>query len=316
MAVNDPRPRSAVLAAGLGLTLLAPAPAGAQTEGSLFDRPTELEMEFSAGLEYDSNVSVIDIDSNVGEGDTALTARAEVDYGIELADDTEFEAGYTLAYKGYNDFSDFDLLTQLGNLSIDRDFGDLKAGGTYRLINSRLGGDNFLTINQFAPFVSNFFSKTLYVRADYIYSDKSFDNRPGRDGDQHSVGADAYFFLDGVRRYLVVGYDYETMSADDDQFSYDGHGVKVRLLQRLTFGSRDTRLKLGARFETRDYDAPTPSIGEPRDDDRLRLEAEFEIPITDRYFVTAEYEYGDFSSALPAADYSQSVIGVQFGAQF
>ena len=41
-----------------------------------------------------------------------------------------------------------------------------------------------------------------------------------------------------------------------------------------------------------------------------------ELPLTDTIFVSPEYEYGDFSSNLPSADYSQNVFSLRLGTRF
>jgi len=158
--------------------------------------------------------------------------------------------------------------------------------------------------------VSAFLSEKFFARADYTYSDKNFLGRIDRDAENHAGGVDFYYFVDGVKTYLVAGYKYANENAVDPQFDYDAHQFKLRFSQRFPVGSRDAELKLGWRHEARNYDNITPAIGVVRDDDRHRLQAELEVPSTDVFFARAEYEYGDYSSNLPTADYSQHLLGV------
>ena len=78
-------------------------------------------------------------------------------------------------------------------------------------------------------------------------------------------------------------------------------------------GEKDATLKLGWRGETRDYSTITPSIGEVRDDDRNRYQAELKIPLGEHFFIQFEYEYSDYSSNLESADYSQNLAALQLG---
>ena len=71
--------------------------------------------------------------------------------------------------------------------------------------------------------------------------------------------------------------------------------------------------QIGWLYEQRDYSAATPAIGENRDDDRNRFQAELELPLGDRLFTVLEYEYGGFSSNLESADYDQHVAGLRVG---
>ena len=294
-------------------TSLALAPPAALGQGEV---ETQFDVDLSAGVEFDSNVSVQEIESNTGADDVATRFRAEFDFEAKWQNETELKLGYTFSDKSFDEFSDFDLQTHLANATLQRDFGDFTTGATYRYLDAKLGGDDYLTMHQITPHISGFVAKDVFIRADYVYSDKTFDNRADRDSTVHNVGADVYYFLDGSRRYLTVGIDAETNDATDDAFDFDAIGLRARLTQRVDIAGRDLQLRLGWRYEDRDYSGETPSIGAPRNDERHRIQASAEYPIHDRLYVAAEYEYGDFSSNLPSADYSQNVFGLRLGVRF
>ena len=277
---------------------------------------SEWAFEVSAGGEHDSNVSVNELDSTTGADDVALRLRAEIDFEAKIAPETEVKFGYTISDKRYDQFTDFDLQTHIFSGTLSHDFGPATAGVTARYIDANLGGDGFQTISQVSPYVSGFVAEKVFLRGAYTYAQKEFDVQTARDADVQSIDADAYFFLDGSKRYIVVGLEHETSDANDEQFSYDAVGAQARLSQRFKFRDRTARVQASVRFESRDFDGETPSIGAPRQDDRTRINTEIELPLTDTVFVSAEYEYGDFSSNLPSADYSQNVFTVRIGARF
>jgi Surface lipoprotein assembly modifier len=280
------------------------------------DKDSPFSAEFSVGLEYDSNINVDEIDNNTGSNDKAAAINADLEYDLDLSSDTVLSLGYNFSQTLHDDFTNFDLQTHFVSADLSHDFGDVEPGIAYRFIHSRLGGDGFLTMHQISPYVSAFLSEKLFARADYTYSDKNFLGRADRDAENHAGGVDFYYFVDGVKTYFVAGYKYANENAVDPQFDYDAHQFKLRFSQRFPVGSRDAELKLGWRYEARNYDNITPAIGVARDDDRHRLQAELEVPITDVFFARAEYEYGDYSSNLPTADYSQHLLGVHLGAKF
>jgi hypothetical protein len=280
------------------------------------DKDNPFSAEFSIGLEYDSNINVDEIDNNTGSNDKAAVLNADLEYDFDISSTTEFSLGYNFSQTLYDDFTNFDLQTHFASADLSHDFGDVEPGIAYRFIYSRLGGDGFLSMHQVSPYISAFLSKKIYARADYTYSDKNFIGRVDRDAENHAGGADLYYFVNGVKTYLVAGYKYANENAVDPQFDYDVHQFKFRFSQRFPVGPRDAELKLGWRYESRNYDNVTSSIGIARDDDRHRLQAELEVPITDVFFARAEYEYGDYSSNLPIADYSQHLFGVHLGAKF
>ncbi|RME62485.1 MAG: hypothetical protein D6782_12105 [Alphaproteobacteria bacterium] len=279
------------------------------------DKPA-FEIDVSAGSEYDSNITVNEIDQATGADDFAAVFDADINVDAPLGADTDASLGYSFSQSLHADFTNFDLQTHFASAELSHDFGGFDVGGAYRFVYSRLGGSGFLTLQQLSPSVSFFLGKTFFIRAEYSYTDKGFKNRTDRDAKVHAGGADIYFFLDGVRTYIVAGYKFERENTTAPQFDFDGHNFKLRFSKRIAMGKRDAKLKLGWRYEARDYDNITPSIGVRRDDDRHRLEAELEIPLSDRFYVLADYTYADFSSNLPSADYSQNLVSARIGYRF
>jgi opacity protein-like surface antigen len=287
-----------------------------ETSGPSFD------VEIAAGVDYDSNISVNQLDTNTGQDDFAAALEADFDLTVPLGPNTEFQLGYGFSQSLHFDFTDFDLQSHLATADISHDFGIAEIGAAYRFANSRLGGDPFLTMHQVNPYISKFIGKTLYVRAGYTWSDKDFEEPtaisppPTRDARNSSFGGDVYIFLDGVKTYIVGGYEREMEKAVSDEFDFHGDNFRVRFAQRFRFGASDAELSLGYRLEDRNYDNVTPSILTERDDKRQRFQADLELSITDNAFVRLEYEYGDYRSNLPSADFKQNLAGVRLGLKF
>lgn len=270
-------------------------------------------LEVSAGLESDSNVSVSELDESTGEDDQAAVLDADLDYELTLGKLTELQFGYGLSQTSYDDFSAYDVQNHLLTADFTHDFGAIDAGAAYRYIHTRLGGHDYLAIQQLAPSASRFFGRKFFGRAEYTFSDKAFDEVNERDATTHAGGADLYWFVNGVRTYVVFGYRYRNENAEDAQYDYDSHNLKLRLSQRFRFLEHDATLKLGWLYEQRDYSAPTPAIDATRDDDRNRFQAELELPLGRQFFGLLDYEYGAFSSNLQSADYDQHVVSVRLG---
>lgn len=309
--------KSASVRAVAGLAAIASGPAAfaqpAETEDHS-DSPFSIEV--SAGAQYDSNVSVSEIDNNTGADDIAAVIDADLEFETELGKNTELQLGYSFSQSIHDQFSAFDLQSHFGSADLSHDFGAFDLGAAYRLVYTRLGGEGFLLLQQFSPYFSTFFGKKLFLRADYAYTDKDFEGRFDRDAVVQSGGADFYYFLNGVRTYFVLGYRYEDEDAGAPQFDFQAHNIKARFSQRIPMGPRYAKLKLGYRYESRDYSAITPSIGVIRDDTRHRFQADLEIPFTDRFFALLEYEHAEFKSNLPSADYAQDVASLRLGARF
>ena len=267
----------------------------------------------SVGWEYDSNVSVDEVDVDSTAGDSLIALAANLSYKNNLSEKTSGTLSYGFSQNSYSDFSSFDLRTHTVSGNLTHDFGKFKGGSTVRHIIADLDSEDFLTLDQISFFANRFVNKTVYLHGEYTYTDKELDSFAGRDATKNSLSADVYFFLDGAKRFWVVGYKYEDEDANDAQFDRSIQSFKVRYNHRFQALGREMKIKLKSRYQLRDYDAITPSIGEIRDEDRLRLGVELEIPLKNRFFTVVEYEYSDFSSNLPSADYTQSVIGIKVG---
>lgn len=280
------------------------------------------DVEIAAGVDYDSNVSVNQLDANTGVDDFAAAIDADVDFSTPLGADTELQLGYGFSQSLHFDLTAFDLQSHLATVDLSHDFGFAEVGAAYRFAYSRLGGDPFLTMHQVNPYISKFIGKILYVRGGYTYTDKNFEEpatipAPAtRDATNDSFGGDVYLFLNGVKSYVVGGYEREIEKAVSDEFDFHADNFRVRFAQRFPFGAGDAELSLGYRFEDRNYDNQTPSILAVRADERHRFQADLEIPLTKRAFARLEVEHGDYKSNLPSADYKQDLAGVRLGLRF
>lgn len=307
---------SAAIAVCAGAAFAAEPGDGKKSSGPSFD------VEIAAGVDYDSNVSVDQLDTNTGADDFAAAIDADVDFSTPVGPNTEFELGYGFTQSLHADFTAFDLQSHLATADLSHDFGVAEIGAAYRFAYSRLGGDPFLTMHQVNPYMSKFIGKTLYVRGGYTYTDKNFEEPatipapPTRDAKNDSFSGDVYIFLNGVKSYIAGGYEREIEKASSDEFDFHANNFRVRLAQRFPFGAGDAELSLGYRFEDRNYDNQTPSILAVRADERQRFQAELEIPVTDHAFARLEFEHGDYKSNLPSADYKQNLAGVRLGLRF
>ena len=274
---------------------------------------TPWDLEFSAGIEIDDNVTVDELDRDSAEGDSALTLSGKVGYELALAENSDLDFNYSFSQTNYDEFDEFDLRTQIFSVKSNTKVGKNRFGGTLRAVEADLDSDGFLSLQQASVFGSRLLNRDWLVRAEYTYSDKEFDDFAERDSDKHALGIDVYRFMNGVKEYWIFGYKAEDEDAEADPFDRTIHSLKLRYNRRVIMFGRESRLKLGARYQLRDYDSITPAIGAVRDDDRTRLSAELEIPLYDEFFVNFELEYSDNSSNLPSADYSQTLLGVQIG---
>jgi hypothetical protein len=283
------------------------ATTGAAAESEAAEE-SPFSFELGAGLEYDSNITVTELDTTSGEDDIAGTLDAGFSFDHEFNDATEFQLGYSFSENFHDEFSQFDIRTHLITADLVHNFGSVEAGIAYRFADADLDSEGFLSLRQISPYLTGYLSRDLMIRAEYVQTKLTFDSRGERDADVNSIGADLYYFLNGIQSYFVVGYRYEEENAEEAQFDFSGHNFRARYFYRFSSGSTSPRVRLAWDLEDRGYDVETPFIDARRDDRRMSLSAELEVPFNDSLSLEFGYEYNDNSSRLPSADYDQNLL--------
>ena len=263
----------------------------------------------SVGYEYDSNVSVDELDKSSSVGDGGALFSADISLDHDFTDNTSASASYGYSRIDYQDFEFLNRETHMLGGNVSSKWEKVTAGINYFYINARLDGNDFLTYHRASPSLSGFVSKRWFLRGAYVFGDKTIARRPGRDAQNHGTELDAYYFWRGLRRYINLGYVYRQEDSQAARFKYKAHQIKLRAVQRFEVFSKLSTLELGLRYEDRNYDEATPSIGERRNDERVRATVEFDLPLTDRINWRVYGGYSDYLSNLPSADYDQSLIG-------
>jgi hypothetical protein len=281
--------------------------AAEQKSGSL--PAPRFSAEIGAGVEYDSNISVEEVDRASSESDYALTLDANLEMRQDFSDTTELSLNYDYSQNKYNEFSQVDRQTHILGSDLAFKIRGLDSGLSGYYINSRLDGSKFLELYRLSPSVSGFLSKKWFARGAYVYSDKSIESNSERDAQTHAGEADLYFFRRGLRSYFNFGYRFKDEDAESDRLDYTSNSVKLRYVHRLDIWSRLAKLELSWRYEDRNYSSDTPSIGEERDDNRHRWRADIEMPLIGKSAIQVYYGYSDYDSNLPASDYTQTIVG-------
>jgi len=272
---------------------------------------THFSAEVGLGGEYDSNVSINELDASSGRGDYALTADAQLKVDYDFTPYTDVSATYNFSHTAYQEFDRLDRQTHLLGLDFAHSFKPVTSGVTLYYINAQLDGNDFLEYYRASPYVSGFMAKKWFVRGAYVYSDKSIDQNPGRDADSHAGEFDLYYFRRGLRSYFNAGYKYKNEDAVDAPYDYVSNTFKLRYIHRAQWWDKVVKFELSWRFENRDYSSITPSIGEKRGDKRHRWALDMEYPVFKQGAIELFGGYSDYSSNYPSADYDQYLVGTR-----
>lgn len=272
---------------------------------------TRWSAEVGVGREFDSNVSVDEVDLSSGQSDYAWVADFEVGMRHSFTERTRGSLNYDISQRSYDEFSPVDRMTQILGADISTELGRSSAGISAYYIDARLDGEPFLRFARLSPSLSGFLSQRWFARGAYVYSERDIIGRGQRDADTHSGEIDLYYFHRGLRSYANIGYRYRDEDAVADELDFQAHAIKLRYIRRLDLWKRKAKAEIAVRYEERDYLSPEPTIGEVRDDDRLRWAIDFELPVTARFAWQVYYSYGDYESNLPRADFSQTIFGTR-----
>jgi len=279
------------------------------------DSADAVSFEVGAGLEYDSNVAVLELDASTGAGDAAALLEFGVAFDRPGDAKLDFGAGYNFSETAHEDFSAFDVRIHRGSANVSYDLGRFDVGANLQYADAALDGTEFLVLTQLSPYLSGLVGRRLFLRFAYLDSDKDFADNPARDATASSFSSDAYVFIDGLKTYLTFGHRYDDEDAGFDELDYTGQRFGIQLSHRIAARAREITFKTQLRAESRDYRAVTPSIGELRRDDRRELSVVAEIPVGKRVVTRIDVRRADNESNLPSVNFAETVASVAFSAK-
>ena len=269
-------------------------------------------VEIEGGAEYDSVVSLDELDLSSDEGDTAFVADGKLGYSQPFGKTVELDLSYSYSLLDYQEFSEVDQSSHIVSADLTKDLGKANLGLSGFYVNSDLDDEAFLELARISPYVSGFFTKGWFARAGFVYSDKTNDGNPGRDATASIGEIDLYHFPPGKPWFINVGYKYRDEDASAARFDYTGNTYKARYVHRFTLWERKARFELSFRRLDRDYSSVTPSIGEERFDRRDRTSAGLQLNLTPQVEAELYYTYSDWESNLESVDFNQDVVGLRF----
>lgn len=264
----------------------------------------------AAGAEYNSNLSVAELESASGRSDVAATFEGGLTGTWQFTPKLHAEAGYNLTASRYQDIDAYDLDLHLLFTDVSYDFKLLTLGANYYYGNADLGGNDFLTLHQYSLYAGKLFGERWYVRGAFNAVDKAFDTIDTRDADNTGVSAEVYRFFNEGRSNVVLSYAYEDEDTRGTAFRYTADTLRLRVNHRFSLLGLDARAQAGLRWQDRDYGYITPSIGVPRDDSQRVAELRLDVNVLKQLTLLAGWQHGQYQSRLPSADYDENRVSL------
>ncbi len=276
----------------------------------------DLDLELAAGYAWDDNVGLDELERATGESDELTTLEAQGSALFTYQDRVSLRLSAGLVDDSYQTFSQVDRRTESLGVNLEGQLGKATLGINWFDVSAELDDEQFLTYERLSPYLAGFISKQWFLRGEYVYGEKEIARRPARQADSHSVSMDSYYFVQGLKRYAVIGYTFRVDNARANRYDYESHALKLRYVHRETLGRFPLELELEGKYEDRQYKAPDPMIGVEREDIRWRFSAEARLSLTQHLSWALMIKNSDYDSNLPTASYSDLVIGSEIRLSF
>lgn len=291
----------------LAVMQLATGTAAAESSG---------KFELETGTEYDSNLSIIELDQNSSENDWALVANARMNGQWQANPKLTLKGGASINTKSWQDYSAYDLIIKQAFADASYAFKPITVGVSFHHANAELDDRDFLTLQQRSIYASRLFNQRIFLRAGVNHQEKSFPSSNSRNASNHSMTGDMFIFFNQGQTFFTVGISSEDERARDDQFDYDGVNLRTSISHRFSAWNKPHRMQLGLRYDNRDYLSITPELKKKRSDQRRIATLEWEADTSKWLSVTTKLERGNYASNLDSADYAETIASVLLKATF
>ena len=260
-----------------------------------------------AGLEYQSNVNVSELNQASGRSDNARLLETDVNASWQATDKLQVFAGYSLQDKQYQNADDYNLRLQLAFLDSQYQLGATSLGINLYHADARLASAPFLTLTQSSVYAMHSASDTWYLRPALTLGQKRFDNINGRDAQTRSLSADSFWFSADGQRFISLGLRYDWEAADATEFRYQAPAVQLKMSTRFTAWTLPQQLQFGARVARRQYQSHSvANTAAARNDLQRQLDLQWQLGLSEHFALISKLEFGDFQSILDSADYTES----------
>lgn len=285
------------------------------------------------GFEHDSNVTVDELNTASDKSDKAWVFDAGLEGVLKPTKPLNITLGYSLSGRRYQNLDQFDQQIHLLSADISYDFDPVTIGTSYHYSHATLGSDPFLDFRRASVYTGSLVGEDVYLLASVQDKRKDFDASDARDADIRGISLDAFFFFNQARSHLVFGLDGDREDAKADAYDNDLLRVRAALVHKFNLAEEENRLRIGWRYEDREYEEVTVSSSDPLLDDPLTgdlperstskradeahiLEASWRIGLNDVVSVEPSISWGNYTSNVASADYDRTVAGITLRAGF
>jgi hypothetical protein len=325
---------------GVALSLVTAffSPAAFAQDNTNQKNPADLNFKIQAGTEYDSTLTVVELDQTSDKGDWAAVLNGRVGVELKPTERISLKGSYSFASHNYREYSAFDQDLHIVSLDAGIDLAGITWGVSHHFAHAKLASKPLLDLSKTSFYAGKLFSNGVYLRGAFTESDKRFDTNSERNTDGTEMAGDMYYFFNGARTFWSVGASQETEDARSPAFDNDALKLRARFSHTGELAGHKSQVQLGWRYENRDYgkEESLPGTGNPgtgndlspfganpqyigtntRQDRSQIVEASWALNLFQPLTLETKIEHGNYSSNFEAADYKETGVSVLMSLEF
>jgi len=266
-----------------------------------------LTLTLKAGVAYDSDVAISQINTSSGQSDRLANLGLSANYKLVSTPSHSLSIGYDYAQSLHVSLPSYDI--QLHSFSASGSVTVRKAtlGVTYSFSHVLLGAHPFLDLHLVNPSVLVPVTHKIFVRPSWVYLDETFTTNPAHNATHNQPGVQLFYFFRQSRAYVLLGANYQREKTAGPEFVFKGYALSASL--NIPVKLLKVRGKLKAEYEwlSRDYDNITPSIGVNRFDRASTVKLGAEVPLIKKLSLGVEAKHIGRSSNVSYANLDDNV---------
>jgi tetratricopeptide (TPR) repeat protein len=269
-----------------------------------------------AGLQYDDNVTLADVDSDLvsDESDVSAVGYLTGRYAIVKRQHLDFGFGYSHFQTKYQDLSEYDLIGAMPEIYSEYSLNPVTLGISYIPNYYWVDGESYLMQHQASPEIRWLIDDNNEITLTYSYYRNNYFTEGERDGHANEVSVDFYHGLQDARGYLLCrgAYEDNTASAKDEYFTEASGtlGFSYNILNK-------TNLLIYGTYFDKQYDHTDSAYKVKRDDSRYFASVSIMQPVLYEWLsISLEYNYTNNDSNISDYDYERNTIALYGVANF
>jgi tetratricopeptide (TPR) repeat protein len=269
-----------------------------------------------AGLQYDDNVTLADVDSDLVSDESDLSAAGYLNARYSIVRQPQFDLGFGYSHYQtvYQDLCEYDLIGSMPEIYSEFSLEQVTFGLSYIPNYYWVDGESYLMQHQAGPEFRWLIDDHNEITLAYSYYRNNYFTEGERDGHTNEVSVDFYHGLKDFRGYLLCRGTYEdsTASAQDEYFTEASGtiGFSYNVLEK-------TNLLIYGTYFDKQYDHTDSAYKVKRDDSRYFASATITQQVLYEWLgISAEYTYTNNDSNISDYDYERNTVAIYGVANF